>query len=274
VSPDPLLAALPNLDLHVGDALNLYGYADANPVKHTDPSGYTPLCVAAAVLGAACVILGFGSAAPSDTKSAPADLGGMLSSVPGPAVVAKATEGVLARIAEASAPRLAGFIRAFISVEAKAGIAAAKAEAAAPAAQALKTGAEGAAKEVEATVAQKAAGAGQGAKVSNAAAPEAVHGNAKASTIPQHRYEISDKSGDVVKTGISGQPLNKDGTSPRANRQVNQLNKSEGEGSYSATVKESNMPGRKAALDAEQAATNRLHREGNTLRLQKRPKPE
>lgn len=39
VSPDPLLAVLPNLDLHVGDALTLYGYADGNPVKHVDNSG-------------------------------------------------------------------------------------------------------------------------------------------------------------------------------------------------------------------------------------------
>ncbi|WP_236339658.1 hypothetical protein [Paenibacillus plantiphilus] len=52
------------------------------------------------------------------------------------------------------------------------------------------------------------------------------NGNSKASTKPQHGYEISEKAtGDVAKTGISGQPLNKNGTSPRTNSQVNKWNK-------------------------------------------------
>lgn len=101
-----------------------------------------------------------------------------------------------------------------------------------------------------------------------------IHGNSKASTAPQHRYEIVETAkGDVVKTGISGLPLNANGTSGRANTQVNALNKSEGQGTYSASVRETNLPGRKAGLDAEQAATTRLHKEGNSLRLQRRPEP-
>ena len=41
---------------------------------------------------------------------------------------------------------------------------------------------------------------------------EAVHGNSKLSTKPQHLYEIYDtRNGDVVKTGISGRPLNQNG---------------------------------------------------------------
>ncbi|MGH8049970.1 MAG: RHS repeat-associated core domain-containing protein, partial [Arenimonas sp.] len=101
-----------------------------------------------------------------------------------------------------------------------------------------------------------------------------LNGNSKNSPKEQHRYEISDKDGDVVKTGISGKALNKDGTSGRANVQVNSLNKTEGPGSYTATVKETGIPGRRAALEAEKAATKELKSEGNTLRLQQRPKPE
>jgi len=74
--------------------------------------------------------------------------------------------------------------------------------------------------------------------------------------------------------GISGQPLNKNGSSSRANRQVNQPNEGEGNAAYSAFVKETNVPGRQAGLDAERAATNSLATKGNSLRLQKRPKPD
>lgn len=102
-----------------------------------------------------------------------------------------------------------------------------------------------------------------------------VHGNSAASTRVQHRYEIvdMDKGGDVVKTGISGQPLNENGTSPRANPQVSRLNKDAGRPRYRARVVEPSIANRVAALDAERAATNRLASEGHSLRLQKRPKP-
>ena len=40
VSPDPLLAAAPHLDEHVGDDLNLYAYAGNNPVRRIDLSGF------------------------------------------------------------------------------------------------------------------------------------------------------------------------------------------------------------------------------------------
>lgn len=106
------------------------------------------------------------------------------------------------------------------------------------------------------------------------AAAKGVHGNSRASTALQHRYEIAETaSGDVVKTGISGRSLNANGTSRRANSQVNALNKAEGQDSYSASVKETGLPGRQAGLDAEQAATTRLYAEGNSLRLQRRPEP-
>lgn len=103
-------------------------------------------------------------------------------------------------------------------------------------------------------------------------ASDAVHGNSKISQKLQHRYEIVDnRTGDVAKTGISGRDLNVNGTSGRANSQVNALNRAEGEGTYSARVVETNLPGRQAALDAESAATARLREAGNDLPLQRRP---
>ena len=76
------------------------------------------------------------------------------------------------------------------------------------------------------------------------AANAAVHGNSLRSTKPQHRYEIyNTETGEVVKTGISGRPLNMDGTSPRANTQVNALNRRDGADIYSARVVEKDLPG-------------------------------
>jgi hypothetical protein len=102
---------------------------------------------------------------------------------------------------------------------------------------------------------------------------KAVHGNSKASSKLHHRYVIKDKeTGEVQKTGISGQDLNNNGSSPRANKQVNQMNKDAGSDRFEATVEEKNIPGRKAALDSEQAATNRLANEGHKLPAQCRPR--
>jgi RHS repeat-associated protein len=116
--------------------------------------------------------------------------------------------------------------------------------------------------------------ASQRPMTASTASSSKVNGNSAASTTPQHRYEIRDRSGDVVKTGISGAPLNQNDSSRRANTQVNRLNRQEGDGAYSATVVETDIPGRTAALQSERAATNRLRAEGNTLRLQQRPQPE
>jgi RHS repeat-associated protein len=80
-----------------------------------------------------------------------------------------------------------------------------------------------------------------------------THGNSAASQKAQHGYVIKDKDGNVVKTGISGQKLNVNGSPPRANRQVNALNK-QGEGGYTAEViyQVKEGPGaRQAALEAE-----------------------
>ncbi|MCA3000430.1 MAG: hypothetical protein ING75_17715, partial [Rhodocyclaceae bacterium] len=108
------------------------------------------------------------------------------------------------------------------------------------------------------------------------------HGNSRNSTKPQHRYEIVDEKNinpktqkpDVVKPGISGGELNQDGSSRRANSQVNKLNREAGEHRYAATVTEKNIPGRAAALESERAAANQLRKDGNTLSQHVRPKPE
>lgn len=56
-----------------------------------------------------------------------------------------------------------------------------------------------------------------------------INGNSNASQKTQHGYEIVDThNGIVAKTGISGQPLNKNDTSPRANSQANSWNNEQG----------------------------------------------
>lgn len=98
------------------------------------------------------------------------------------------------------------------------------------------------------------------------------HGNSKSSTKPQHGYEIYEKStGKVMKTGISGQSLNSNGTSPRANRQVNSYNKVAGYDRYGARVVISNMPGRRFALAWEKYNADRLRGLGHPMTFHKIP---
>lgn len=92
---------------------------------------------------------------------------------------------------------------------------------------------------------------------------------------PQHGYDIyNTQTGDVVKTGISGQPLNQNGTSPRANAQVNAWNKAEGPGTYAARIGPTDMPGRTAALNWERSNVNRLRDMKHSLAKHKRPTPQ
>ena len=81
------------------------------------------------------------------------------------------------------------------------------------------------------------------------------------------------ETGDVVKTGISGQPLNKNGTSPRANSQVNKWNKEVGYDKYEAYLVKRKLPNRQEALDWERKNAQRLWEEGNSMNKHKRPKP-
>lgn len=83
---------------------------------------------------------------------------------------------------------------------------------------------------------------------------EVVHGNSKNSKKKQHLYEITDEDmpeDDTHKYGISGQALNKNGTSGRANSQVNQLNTELNYEKYSAEVLHDDIDSRQTALDLE-----------------------
>lgn len=101
-----------------------------------------------------------------------------------------------------------------------------------------------------------------------------AHGNSKASQNPQHGYEIYDTQQKVKnKYGISGQKLNKDGTSPRANTQVNKLNKPAA-GRFKARVVKNNMQNRTKALNWEKgksAAYKKSNPGGNNPPGMKRP---
>ena len=55
-------------------------------------------------------------------------------------------------------------------------------------------------------------------------APSSCNGNSKDSTNAQHGYVIIDTWNNRYKIGVSGQPLNANGTSPRANEQINEWN--------------------------------------------------
>lgn len=65
--------------------------------------------------------------------------------------------------------------------------------------------------------------------------------------------------------------MNKNGTSPRANQQVNKFNKEIDEQLYDARVVKTNMPDRATALDWEKKNTNRLYSEGNPMNKHVRP---
>ena len=97
------------------------------------------------------------------------------------------------------------------------------------------------------------------------------HGNSLKSSKPQHLYEISSADEGVVKVGISGSKLNRNGTSPRANKQVNQFNKESGSSKYSATIVEKNIPGRKEALKREQDLAQNRYEDGNPMSKHIRP---
>lgn len=58
-------------------------------------------------------------------------------------------------------------------------------------------------------------------------------------------------AGKIVKNGISSEPLNKDGSSPRANSQVNAANRAKGWPQYLAEVTHPNIAGRLKAFARE-----------------------
>ncbi len=78
------------------------------------------------------------------------------------------------------------------------------------------------------------------------------HGNSKKNTNDHHLYEIKDRErGGIFKYGISGRPLNNDGTSPRANEQVNLFNRVVGWARFFANILITGIPGRRRAEQLE-----------------------
>jgi len=75
---------------------------------------------------------------------------------------------------------------------------------------------------------------------------------------------IQDADGNIKKIGVSGQKLNKNGTSRRANSQL--------QGGDKATVLEDGIPGRAAVLQKEGQTVEGLKKAGHELPDNKRPK--
>lgn len=105
-----------------------------------------------------------------------------------------------------------------------------------------------------------------------------AHGNSKSSSNAQHGYVIKEKqSGEVQKFGISGKALNQNGTSARANTQVNKMNKQAKADKYEAKVVKKNMAGREKALKWEKGkvrAYKKSNSGGNQPPANKLPKIE
>ncbi|MBF7073963.1 hypothetical protein ISG33_11185 [Glaciecola sp. MH2013] len=79
------------------------------------------------------------------------------------------------------------------------------------------------------------------------------HGNSKLSKNRQHVYRIDNLTQfDIFKFGISGAALNNNGSSRRANVQVNKLNNTKKD-KYSGTVLHRNLANRVVALAVELA---------------------
>lgn len=80
-----------------------------------------------------------------------------------------------------------------------------------------------------------------------------MHGNNKSSKRLHHLYQIEDNDeNDIYKYGICGRPLNKDGTSKRANSQVNLFNRVVGYLRFSAKILLTNIKGRDKAEELEE----------------------
>jgi len=84
-----------------------------------------------------------------------------------------------------------------------------------------------------------------------------TNGNSKSSSKQQHGYEVYNRHGDVVKTGVSGGRVRKDGKSSRAEKQVRDwnVNKTDVNGPYSSKVMKtipSQPNAREKILDWEQ----------------------
>jgi hypothetical protein len=83
------------------------------------------------------------------------------------------------------------------------------------------------------------------------------HGNSYKNNNKHHLYEIHDRERKgLYKYGISGLPLNKDGSSPRANEQVSLFNRLVGWSRFFAVVLLRGIMGRKKASEKEDQYIN------------------
>jgi hypothetical protein len=79
-----------------------------------------------------------------------------------------------------------------------------------------------------------------------------VHKNSNKNMDDHHLYEIIDSEDNTIyKYGICGQPLNSDGTSPRANEQVSIFNRLVGYIRYFANILLTGIHGRVKAKEIE-----------------------
>jgi RHS repeat-associated protein len=107
------------------------------------------------------------------------------------------------------------------------------------------------------------------------------HGNQNNARRPQHGYVLRDTAKtnpagqpDIVKVGVSGQKINRNGTSPRTNPQVNKLDKQDKQpGRYKAEIEKKAVGSRAAIKRWEAQRTNEAAAQGNSLRKQQLPKP-
>ena len=104
----------------------------------------------------------------------------------------------------------------------------------------------------------------------------ALHGNSKASTKAQHAYDIiNTETKKVVKTGVSGGAIRKDGKSVRAETQVRKWNKEAGKDIYRSEITRQEPAGegaRTRILEYEKERA-KLLREGDHLTEGKHKRP-
>lgn len=80
-----------------------------------------------------------------------------------------------------------------------------------------------------------------------------MHGNDRKNMDDHHLYGIHDREREgIYKYGISGRALNSDGSSPRANEQVNLFNRVVGWARFFAIIILSGIKGREEAENQEQ----------------------
>ena len=102
-----------------------------------------------------------------------------------------------------------------------------------------------------------------------------MHGNSKFSKKKQHLYVITrtlNGKTEIVKVGISGGRIRKDGKSSRAEKQVRNWNKSEA-GSFRSRIVEKDICGRAEALIKEKALADALKAKGLLFKEKANNKP-